>query len=113
MRRDFPQSFRKEAVHMRWPSLIALAIFFAASSAYAQSAAQTIPAAIFTDPPADPSHPAKMAVLHIPTHGVLINGLIYEPPGAELHPTLVIFHGWPGNEKKLDIAQAGRRAGGN
>jgi uncharacterized protein len=113
MRRGFSKSFHKEAGHMRWPSLIALAIFFAASSASAQSAAQTTPAAIFTDPPADPSHPAKMAVLHIPTHGVLINGLIYEPPGAELHPTLVIFHGWPGNEKNLDIAQAVRRAGWN
>ena len=50
---------------MRWPSLIALAIFFAAPSAPAPSAAQTVPAAIFTDSPADPSHPAKMAVLHI------------------------------------------------
>lgn len=81
----------------------------AASSAFAQQP----PAAIFTDPPADKAHPAKMTVLHIPSHGVLINGLLYSPPGAGPHPTLVICHGLPGNEKNLDLAQAVRRAGWN
>jgi pimeloyl-ACP methyl ester carboxylesterase len=75
--------------------------------------AQTVPPAIFTDPPADPAHPAAMTVLHIPTHGVLINGLLYSPAGAGPHPTLVICHGLPGNEKNLDLAQAVRRAGWN
>jgi pimeloyl-ACP methyl ester carboxylesterase len=75
--------------------------------------AQSVPPAIFTDPPADSAHPAKMDVLHIPTHGVLINGLIYQPSGAGPHPTLVICHGLPGNEKNLDLAQAVRRAGWN
>lgn len=75
--------------------------------------AQSVPAPIFTDPPADSAHPAKMAVLHIPSHGVAINGLIYEPSGAGPHPTLVICHGLPGNEKNLDLAQAVRRAGWN
>jgi pimeloyl-ACP methyl ester carboxylesterase len=54
-----------------------------------------------------------MAVLHIPTHGVLINGIVYQPSGAGPHPTLVICHGLPGNEKNLDLAQAVRRAGWN
>jgi pimeloyl-ACP methyl ester carboxylesterase len=54
-----------------------------------------------------------MTVLHIPSHGVLINGLVYSPAGAGLHPTLVICHGLPGNEKNLDLAQAVRRAGWN
>jgi uncharacterized protein len=76
-------------------------------------AAQAIPPAIFTDPPADAAHPAAMTVLHIPSHGVLINGLVYSPAGAGLHPTLVICHGLPGNEKNLDLAQAVRRAGWN
>jgi len=75
--------------------------------------AQSVPAAIFTDPPADATHPAKMTVLHIPSHGLLINGVVYQPAGAGLHPTLVIFHGLPGNEKNLDLAQAVRRAGWN
>jgi pimeloyl-ACP methyl ester carboxylesterase len=75
--------------------------------------AQQVPASIFTDPPADKAHPASMIVLHIPSHGVLINGLIYQPSGAGPHPTLVICHGLPGNEKNLDLAQAVRRAGWN
>ena len=54
-----------------------------------------------------------MTVLHIPSHGVLINGLVYHPPGVGPHPTLIICHGLPGNEKNLDLAQAVRRAGWN
>jgi pimeloyl-ACP methyl ester carboxylesterase len=75
--------------------------------------AQSLPPSIFTDPPADTAHPAAMAVLHIPSHGVLINGIVYQPSGAGPHPTLVICHGLPGNEKNLDLAQAVRRAGWN
>ena len=75
--------------------------------------AEAVPAAIFTDPPADKAHPAAVTVLHIPSHGVIINGLVYSPPGAGPHPTLVICHGLPGNEKNLDLAQAVRRAGWN
>ena len=77
------------------------------------AAAQSVPPAIFTDPPADKAHPAAMTVIHIPTHGLLINGVVYQPPGAGPHPTIVICHGLPGNEKNLDLAQALRRAGWN
>ena len=75
--------------------------------------AQSVPPAIFTDPPADKAHPAAMTVIHIPTHGLLINGVVYSPNGAGPHPTIVICHGLPGNEKNLDLAQALRRAGWN
>jgi pimeloyl-ACP methyl ester carboxylesterase len=88
--------------------VLALASVFATSGI-----AQSVPAAIFSDPPADAAHPAAMAVLHIPSHGVLINGLVYQPSGEGPHPTLVICHGLPGNEKNLDLAQAVRRAGWN
>jgi pimeloyl-ACP methyl ester carboxylesterase len=75
--------------------------------------AQSVPTAIYTDPPVDTAHPAGMTVLHIPSHGLLINGLVYSPGGTGAHPTLVICHGLPGNEKNLDLAQAVRRAGWN
>ncbi len=88
-------------------------VLIALGSAPAAVLAQSLPAAICTDPPADAAHPAKMTVLHIPSHGLLINGVVYQPAGAGLHPTLVIFHGLPGNEKNLDLAQAVRRAGWN
>lgn len=93
---------------MRAYILIILAAFFAGTTL-----GQTVPRAIYTDPPADAAHPAQMTVLHIPSHGVKINGIVYQPAGAGPHPTLVIFHGLPGNEKNLDLAQAVRRAGWN
>lgn len=72
-----------------------------------------LPAAIYTDPAPDKEHPARMEVLHIPSGGVEINGVAYLASGAGPHPTLVLCHGWPGNEKNLDLAQAVRRAGWN
>jgi pimeloyl-ACP methyl ester carboxylesterase len=93
---------------MRLVAFVVLAALSAASMP-----AQSVPAAIFTDPPVDAAHPANMTVLHIPSHGVLINGVVYQPSGAGPHPTLVICHGLPGNEKNLDLAQAVRRAGWN
>lgn len=88
-------------------------LFVAISATIVAAHGQSVPAAIFTDPPADAAHPAGMTVLHIPSHGVRINGLVYQPTGAGPHPTLVICHGLPGNEKNLDLAQAVRRAGWN
>ena len=72
-----------------------------------------LPAAVYTDPAPDPANPARMEVLHIPSGGVEINGVAYLAAGKGPHPTVVICHGWPGNEKNLDLAQALRRAGWN
>jgi uncharacterized protein len=71
------------------------------------------PAAVTADPPRDAAHPAAMEVVHIPTHGLLINGVLYRAAGAGLHPTMILFHGLPGNEQNLDLAQAVRRDGWN
>ena len=75
--------------------------------------AAEVPTAIYADPAPDPAHPARMEVLHIPSHGVAINGVAYLAAGAGEHPTVVLLHGLPGNEKNLDLAQAIRRAGWN
>lgn len=75
------------------------------------AAAQSLPAAITTDPPADKASPAGMEVLHVPSGGVEINAIAYTPTGKGPHPVLVLFHGLPGNEKNLDLAQTLRRAG--
>jgi acetyl esterase/lipase len=89
--------------------IVTAAVAIASSSL----AAQQLPRAIFTDPPRDSAHPARMEVLHIPSGGVKINGVAYLASGAGVHPTFVFFHGLPGNEKNLDIAQAVRREGWN
>jgi uncharacterized protein len=85
-----------------------------AAPGHAQPAkAVDLPAAIYRDPPQDKAHPARMVVLHIPSGGVEINGVAYLASGKGPHPTVVICHGLPGNEKNLDLAQALRRAGWN
>ena len=75
------------------------------------TAAPDMPAAIYTDPMPDKVHPAAMEVVHIPSGSVLINGVVYIAAGEGPHPTVVLCHGLPGNEKNLDLAQAMRRAG--
>jgi pimeloyl-ACP methyl ester carboxylesterase len=92
---------------MRTWMLAACAAFFLAAT----GARAAPPAAIFTDPVADAAHPARSEVLHVPDSGVEINALAYIPSGAGPHPTVVLLHGLPGNEKNLDLAQALRRAG--
>ena len=94
---------------MRSLFLTTVVIFSLSTALHAQS----VPSAIYTDPPTDTAHPAAMEVLHIHSHGAVINGIVYSPAGAGLHPTIVICHGLPGNEKNLDLAQALRRAGWN
>lgn len=89
-------------------------LFLPVVAALALAACQTTgPSALLADPPRDVAHPARMEVLHIPSGGVEINGVAYLASGEGVHPTLVICHGWPGNEKNLDLAQAVRRAGWN
>lgn len=82
-----------------------------ASVAASAAVSTDVPAAVYTDPAQDAANPAKMEVVHIPSGGVLINGVAYVAAGAGPHPIMVLCHGLPGNEKNLDLAQAVRRAG--
>jgi pimeloyl-ACP methyl ester carboxylesterase len=60
----------------------------------------------------DASYPPSMESLRIPTAGgAQLNAIIYRAGGPGRHPVVVMFHGYPGNEKNLDLAQVLRRAG--
>jgi pimeloyl-ACP methyl ester carboxylesterase len=54
---------------------------------------------------------ASMQALQIPSHGQLLNALVYVAAGAGPHPAVILLHGFPGNERNLDLAQDIRRAG--
>lgn len=56
---------------------------------------------------------AGFTELQIPTGGSLVQGFILTPNGSEPHPTLLLLHGYPGNERNLDLAQAVRAHGWN
>lgn len=75
--------------------------------------AEPLPAAIFTDPQADKAHPAGLYAFALPTGGVKVNAVLLTAQGAGPHPTVLLLHGFPGNEQNLDLAQAMRRAGWN
>lgn len=49
----------------------------------------------------------------IPSHGENLLGVFYLAAGAGPHPTAIIFHGFPGYEQNLDIAQFLRAHGWN
>lgn len=86
-----------------------IAIAIAASLAAGSLFAQTVPDAIAHDPAPDKAHPAAMLAEAIPSHGDNLNAVFYAAAGAGRHPTVVLFHGLPGNEQNLDLAQAIRR----
>ncbi|MFC2950376.1 alpha/beta hydrolase family protein [Marinicaulis aureus] len=69
---------------------------------------------VIRDPAAiDPDYPPAIMELGVDSHGKRMNGHIYIADGPGPHPTVVMLHGFPGNEKNLDLAQAIRRAGWN
>jgi pimeloyl-ACP methyl ester carboxylesterase len=61
----------------------------------------------------DKAYPAGSTELFIPSGDALLAGLIYRPNGGEKHPTLLLLHGFPGNERNLDLAQVVRARGWN
>lgn len=66
-----------------------------------------------TDPVHDAAHPPLPVafVMKAPDGAGAMNALLWLAGGAGPHPTLLLFHGFPGNEQNLDLAQAARRAG--
>ena len=85
---------------------------FAAVVLATSSVASTAPTtSAVTDPPRDMQFPAHNQQLLIPSHGVGMNALLFVASGKGPHPTVILMHGLPGNERNLDLAQAIRRAG--
>lgn len=58
-------------------------------------------------------YPASTTELTFNTDGKRMSGFIYQAAGQGPHPTVLLLHGYPGNEKNLDVAQALRSKGWN
>ena len=92
----------------------AIAVFFAACLA-------TVACPVFAGMPPVPglsqtparrgADSASMQTMQIASHGALMNALVYIAAGAGPHPVVILLHGFPGNERNLDLAQDMRRAG--
>lgn len=66
------------------------------------------------DPAAiDPAHPPTLHAFTFESDGHRLLGCIYVAGGPGPHPTVLLLHGCPGNERNVDLAHALRRAGVN
>jgi pimeloyl-ACP methyl ester carboxylesterase len=89
-------------------ALAALLLTFSAAQAK-----ETVHRAVISDPVADKSIPADMSAFVLPAGDGAMNAVMYTASGRGPHPTLLLLHGFPGNEQNLDLAQAARRDGWN
>ena len=93
---------------MRWTAFLLWLSAFAATPAIAQDASAAI-----IDPAPDAAHPAAQDAFVLRGEGGAMNALMLLASGPGTHPTLLLLHGFPGNEQNLDLAQAARRDGWN
>ena len=94
-------------------SLACTALLCACTTAEGAAPAAATPSH-YSDPEAiDPVHPPALMELNFQSGGARLNGLIYLADGPGPHPAVILLHGFPGNEKNLDLAQAMRREGFN
>src|SRR6476661_8047075 len=69
---------------------------------------------VLSDPVAlDTVYPPRTEELAFQSQGVRLNGFLYLAQGKGPHSTVILLHGFPGNERNLDLAQALRRSGMN
>ncbi|HEY8928205.1 MAG TPA: alpha/beta fold hydrolase [Mucilaginibacter sp.] len=91
--------------------IICLSVFLSAAvSSFAQQGSDEL---VIKDLKWDPKSPASFAELNIPSGQSKLQGFIMTANGAEKHPTLLLLHGFPGNERNLDLAQVVRAHGWN
>ncbi|MFF3374574.1 alpha/beta hydrolase family protein [Streptomyces sp. NPDC002680] len=69
------------------------------------------PDPVAADPVVGLGPPAATVPLNVRSAGESLLGLLHLPPGPGPHPVVVLLHGFPGNERNFDLAQALRRAG--
>jgi len=96
---------------MKMSGIISMAALALATPAIAREPAPH--PAVTTDPAPDAANPARMDAFVIPSGEGAMNAVMYVAAGSGVHPTLLLLHGFPGNEQNLDLAQAARRAGWN
>ena len=58
-------------------------------------------------------YPKNSAEVTVLSHGKRLPAIYYGAQGKGPHPTIILLHGYPGNEKNLDVAQGMRDAGWN
>nr|WP_199047372.1 alpha/beta fold hydrolase [Dyella sp. ASV24] len=92
---------------------VCLLLGTASSSAYADDSGAADDTQVKTSLLSKPEGAAKASLetMQIPSHGSPMNALVYVAAGVGPHPVVILLHGFPGNERNLDLAQDMRQAG--
>src|SRR5262249_34233734 len=93
--------------------LVLCSALWLANTVHAQETPPQAPPAVISDPPPAPEVPATMGGPDTPRPRAKLYSVMYIASGACPHPTVLMLHGFPGNEKNLDLAMSIRRAGWN
>ena len=89
-----------------------LAVFLATTACPTHARMAPVPGADSSQAkPSQAVDRALMQTMQIPSHGELMNAFVYVAAGPGPHPAVILLHGFPGNERNLDLAQDMRRAG--
>ena len=88
-------------------------LFLIAAALALMSGCTNLKEATETSPTYDTEFPPALNELNFQSHGKRLNGLIYLAEGPGPPPTVLLLHGFPGNEKNLDLAQDLRADGFN
>jgi uncharacterized protein len=89
--------------------LAAMCLLLCSLPAHAEN--PDLPSALYRDPEVDAQFPAMSSGIQFESHGSTVNGTLLRPAGKGVHPTVILFHGLPGNEQNLDLLRAIQRAG--
>ncbi len=93
---------------------LAIGISLAAcQSNVSKKQAKAAPDKLYEDMRIDSLYPATLEELQFDSSGDSIYGFSYVANGKGPHPTVVLLHGLPGNERNLDVGQHLRRNGYN
>jgi pimeloyl-ACP methyl ester carboxylesterase len=91
----------------------ALLLLPACSPATAPAVETPVTEAAAIAPVFDEANPPALVETSFEIAGDRVNGIVYVANGPGPHPTVVLLHGLPGNERNLDVAQDLRREGFN
>ena len=101
-----------KVIHLLFFLLLTFPFFSSCKSDSSKSETNNIDY-LYTDFKPDELYPARQVELQIKSASSTMYGFAYTANGQGPHPTIVLLHGLPGNERNLDIAQNMRRAGFN
>jgi len=90
-----------------------LAVLVGSTPVRSMGQAGAAPKYLAVDLEHNPKAPAGCEELTILSHGSRMAAFMYTASGPQPHPTLILLHGFPGNERNLDLAQSVRRTGWN